>query len=111
LRKSKLMSYEDYDQGVKASYKLGVLHGQADKQAQADAMAVDLGNMLKTNKELFSMITPGDTKIRIAPGDAGRMIKALYRNKELQGILQRCYDAAIKHEMSKRGRPLKNKDI
>ena len=47
------ISFEELDQAVKASYKLGVLAGQDDIRNQLQDMRQQLQNMLKTNKELF----------------------------------------------------------
>ena len=74
------IKYEDFDQAVKAAYKLGVLEGQSDIRNQIEDMRQQLGNMLKTNKHLFQLINQEHRKehgIKLSPCFTRSLIKTL----------------------------------
>ncbi len=53
---TKTIKYEDFDQAVKTAYSLGKLDGEAGVRTLLDDMRIQLGLMLKTNKNLNKLL-------------------------------------------------------
>ena len=66
----KNIKYEDFDQGIKAAYRIGILDGRSDMQNQMEEIRIQLTNMLETNKHLFQLAElehVEDKAIKISP--------------------------------------------
>lgn len=74
------IKHEDFDRGLKASYKLGVLDGRDDIRNQLRDMQKQLKNMLVSNKHLYQLLHEAhkeELSIKITPCLARNIIKTL----------------------------------
>ena len=97
---NKKITFEQLDQAVKASYQLGLIDGNAEKDIQLKDMRRRLFNMLRTNKELFASALAEQKQeqgINISPCSARGLLAVLRKAKEKARYrdLKRKYDKAM----------------
>lgn len=73
----KNVTLEQLDQAVKASYSLGLIDGNREKENQLNDMRRQLGNMLTTNKELLHPIKKGSNQIKLSATVVRRILSIL----------------------------------
>ena len=101
--KNRTMKIEDFDNGVKAAYKLGIMEGQADIRGQLEDMRGQLERMLKTNKNLHEIMSQKQGgEITLSSRFARNIINSLRAGKfyDHYSQLKKKYEAAtgIKYE-------------
>lgn len=80
---NKLISYEDFDVAVKASYQLGLLEGKKQMQEEMNKLRISANQMLTVNHLLFKSQMKADASVLITFKLARKIVTALYGKEHL----------------------------
>ena len=81
----KIITYDDLDQAVKASYELGLIDGRVEKKNQLEKLRMQLKNMLISNKQMIKLLLEEhrqDKWIKISPCIMRNIIYIVYAMKD-----------------------------
>jgi len=79
----KNISYEDFDQAIKAAYSLGKMQGEADMRTQMEDLRQQLTNVVKTNHHLLKLMMEDEKNnkgLKISPTFAKGILGVLRRH-------------------------------